>query len=281
MHDAARGFLGEFGGLATDDWTPGPVMPQSPFRLAPCGLDPVVQELAELGNVFREMSAEVGAHLYPIGRVDRGESHLAMDPGGCVYVGRRSVQLLADTASGALEKLVMERRTDAPLPFVPAGDHLELPDDFGAALGADGAPRWSAETDWALRVSGWYPGRAVSTAQWEQDLQEADEGYVAHAAARRFLSEFGGLEIDQKGPGRTVARLPFRLDPTLAKWDYEIFEYLSEEVGTSLYPVGDVSWGNFYLGISEAGAVYMGMDSAELLGDTADAALDHLIQGIR
>ncbi len=78
-----------------------------------------------------------------------------------------------------------------------------------------------------------------------------------------------------------MARSPFRLDPLVARWDFEIFEVLSEEVGTYLCPVGDAFRGNQYLGMAESGALYAGMDSAELLADDADEALDKLIRGIR
>ncbi|MDW4911143.1 SUKH-3 domain-containing protein [Streptomyces sp. ADMS] len=281
IHEAARRFLAEFGGLATDEWTPGPIMPQSPFRFDPFSGEANGTALAELGDTFTGFSKQAGTHLYPIGRADSGDSYLGMAVDGAVYIGQESTELLADTAYEALENLVMERNTGAPLPFVLTGDHLELPPEAERELRPDGVPRWSAEADRVLRLAGWHPSRSVPTGGWEGILHEADEGFVIHEAARRFLSEFGGLEIDQRGPGRTMARSPFRLDPSLAKWDYEIFEVLSDEAEADLYPIGDLGQGNLYLGMSQSGAVYMGMDSVELLADTADGALDKLIQGIR
>ncbi len=277
MHDAAREFLAEFGGLSTDEWTPGPIMPQSAFRL-----DPLVATAA--AEAFALLSQGAGTSLYPLGHADGGGSLLGMAENGTVYIGsgEDGAELLAETGILALEKLVVERHTEAPLPFVQAGDQPVIPGD-STSWGAKAEPgmRWSREADWILRTSGWLPGRTVPTADWKRVLRESDEGFKMHEAARRFLTEFGGLDIRQQGPGRTMARSPFRLDPLVARWDFEIFEVLSEEVGTSLYPVGHAFRGNHYLGMAESGALYAGMDSAELLADDADEALDKLIRGIR
>ncbi|MFH8613253.1 SUKH-3 domain-containing protein [Streptomyces sp. NPDC018029] len=139
---------------------------------------------------------------------------------------------------------------------------------------------WSAETDRVLRAAGWYPGRTVPTAEWERVLHEHG-GFEIHEAARLFLAEFGGLACEERGPGRTMARMGFRLDPLAAEWDDEIFDVLSEEAGAYLYPVGEADRRNSYLGIAPDGKVYIGMDSVTLLADTGDEALEKLIEGIR
>lgn len=140
--------------------------------------------------------------------------------------------------------------------------------------------RWSAETDRVLRQVGWYPGRSVSTAEWENTLREHG-GFEIHEAARRFLAEFGGLESTERGPGQTMARMGFTLDPTVAEWEEEIFDVLSEEAGTNLYPIGEADRRNLYLGIAPNGEVYVGMDSVTQLAETADEALEKLVEGIR
>ncbi|MGV9880534.1 SUKH-3 domain-containing protein [Streptomyces sp. NPDC003006] len=140
--------------------------------------------------------------------------------------------------------------------------------------------RWSAETDRVLRAAGWHPGRTVPTAEWERVLREHG-GFEIHAAARLFLAEFGGLACEERGPGRTMARMGFRLDPLAAEWDDEIFDVLSEEAGAYLYPVGEADRRNSYLGIAPDGKVYIGMDSVTLLADTGEEALEKLIEGIR
>ncbi|MBW8800715.1 MAG: SUKH-3 domain-containing protein [Streptomyces sp.] len=140
--------------------------------------------------------------------------------------------------------------------------------------------RWSAETDRVLREAGWFPGRSVATQEWETTLLEHG-GFGIHEAARRFLAEFGGLESHERGPGKTMARMGFSLDPTVAEWDDEIFDVLSEEAGTELYPIGSADRRNSYLGIAPDGAVYIGMDSVTLLAETGDRALEKLAEGIR
>ncbi|MFJ4920718.1 SUKH-3 domain-containing protein [Streptomyces sp. NPDC088725] len=274
MHEAARQFLAEFGGLRTDEWTPGPIMPQSPFRF-----DPLLA--AQDLRAFARFSEQVGTALYPIGQVDGGASCMGMAEDGAVYVGRLGedggTERLADSGYGAVEALVMDRHTEAPLPFVVDGDHLVLPHDPEHDLSEEIGTRWSAETDRVLRLAGWFPGRRVATEEWERGLRAEDEGFVIHEAARRFLAEFGGLEIKQQGAGRS----PFRLDPLVAKWDYEIIEDLAEQAGTDLYPLGDTRGGVFYLCMDVKGSVYRGLDYVQLLGESGDGALDILISGAR
>ncbi|WP_399928251.1 SUKH-3 domain-containing protein [Streptomyces kanamyceticus] len=274
VHEAARRFLAEFGGLRTDEWTPGPVMPQSPYNFDPLGA------VTNTG-AFAAFSQAAGTTLCPIGRADSGDSWLGMAVDGAVYVGTDSAELLADNGYDAVEKLVMERRTDAPLPFVPAGDHLELPHSPEHDRSAEIGTRWSAETDRVLRLAGWFPGRSVSTEEWERTLHEADEDFEMHQAARDFLREFGGLGIRQKGPGRTAPRSAFGLDPLPAQWDREIFDELGEQAGKYLYPVGGIGRGVSYLGMAPDGTVYRGMDDVEFLAENGDEALRKLIEGIR
>ncbi|SBT88605.1 SUKH-3 immunity protein [Streptomyces sp. DI166] len=140
--------------------------------------------------------------------------------------------------------------------------------------------RWSAETDRVLREVGWYPGRTVSTAGWEAALREHG-GFEIHEAARRFLTEFGGLASVERGPGRTMARMGFTLDPTVAEWDDEIFDVLSAEAGVDLYPIGETDRRNLYLGMAPNGAVHVGMDSVVWLAGSGHEALEKLVEGIR
>jgi hypothetical protein len=272
LHDAARSFLAEFGGLRTDTWTPGPVMPQSPFRFDP-------RVVAGARERFARFEKEAGGALYPLGSADSGACFLAMDAAGAVYAAADRLEPLAAGGRAAVEVLVMERRTDAPLPFVLAGGRLVLPHTPEQDRRPEIGTRWSAETDWALRRAGWHAGRAVDTDGWERRMREDHEGFVLHDAARRFLAEFGGLRIDQAGPGRTAARSPFALDPEAALHDFEVFDDLGDQAGAPLYPVGAVGRGVSYLGMTAGGAVYLGMDDAGLLAESGDEALDKLVEG--
>jgi SUKH-3 immunity protein of toxin-antitoxin system len=37
--------------------------------------------------------------------------------------------------------------------------------------------------------------------------------------AERFLLEFGGITVTRSGPGETLARSPFKIDPTVAYYE--------------------------------------------------------------
>jgi hypothetical protein len=130
-----------------------------------------------------------------------------------------------------------------------------------------------------MRSAAWYPGRAVPVETWERSLRE--HGFQIHEAARRFLTEFGGLATDEWTPGPIMPQSPFRFDPRTAETAIETFARLSEKAGTPLYPIGQADSGSSYLGMAPNGAVYIGMDSPTLLADTPDKALEKLIEGIR
>jgi hypothetical protein len=90
-----------------------------------------------------------------------------------------------------------------------------------------------------------------------------------------------GLDVDQHGPGKNMARMPFRLDPVAAEYEDEIFDVLSEEAGVPLYPIGEVDRRNNYLGIAPDGSVYIGKDTVSLLADDYHKALENLVEGIQ
>ncbi|MFI7319367.1 SUKH-3 domain-containing protein [Streptomyces venezuelae] len=99
MHEAARRFLAEFGGLASVERGPGRTMARMGSRL-----DPLAAEWDD--EVFDVLSEEAGAYLYPVGEADRRSTYLGIAPDGKVYAGMDSVSLLADTGDEALEKLI-------------------------------------------------------------------------------------------------------------------------------------------------------------------------------
>jgi hypothetical protein len=128
-----------------------------------------------------------------------------------------------------------------------------------------------------LRRAGWRPGRSVPTDTWESILRERGS-FVAHAAARRFLSEFGGL-VTYGWPADTITTSSaIRFDPLKAGWRDERFAEASREAGASLYPVGTADEGASFLGITEDGALHLVRDRVELLAPTTDRALDRLVE---
>ncbi len=98
-------------------------------------------------------------------------------------------------------------------------------------------------------------------------------------SAERVLLEFGGLIVNQQGPGETCAREPFEIDPTLAGYEGDRFNELSTEVNTKLYPLGEVANGTSFWAIGDNEHVYILMNEILLLGKNIDEALERLIIG--
>lgn len=136
-------------------------------------------------------------------------------------------------------------------------------------------PRFTPPVEAVLRQAGWHPDRRVDLTRWKASLTE----FPWHPAAERFLGEFGGLRVDVRGPGITVAREPFELDPELAAGEEERFADLSAAFGCAFFPVGELGQGEFFLGIDEEGAVYL-LAARAFRHGPADAALEHLVTGV-
>ncbi|MDN3024790.1 SUKH-3 domain-containing protein [Streptomyces sp. S.PB5] len=275
LHEAARRFLAEFGGLVTYGWPADSAVTQSAVRF-----DPLAAEWDQ--ETFARLSEKAGTPLCPVGRADSGNSYLGVAENGALYLAREDVEQLADSADRGLEVLVRSQATMADLwtPGTPSGSHAFWDRVVTVSAGGDEGGRWPEETDRVLRAAGWYPGRSVPTATWESVLLLHGE-FEIHEAARRFLAEFGGVGVPFREPWDSMPWGEFRLDPLMALWDDEIFDDLSEQAGTYLYPVGMVDRRNQYLGIAETGEVYVGMDSVALLAPTPDEAMQRLTRRVR
>jgi hypothetical protein len=135
--------------------------------------------------------------------------------------------------------------------------------------------RFPWRVDRTLRRAGWHPGRQVDTAAWRSALD-----IDMHPAADRFLAEFGGLVLDLHGSGRTAAKEPFELDPALCDGEEDRFLGWSRHIGRSLYPLGELDHGRFFLGIDEQSVLYLVIDWLAVFG-TGDAGLIALCQGTK
>jgi hypothetical protein len=135
----------------------------------------------------------------------------------------------------------------------------------------------SAESVEALSASGWKPGRRVAVDKWRTDLES--EGFVMHKAAEDFLSEFGGLFVDVRGPGLEYARVPFELDPMLCSGEQDRFAGWGRKLGKSFFPIGELDYGHFFLAIDAEGVIYLIVDVVERLS-VNEKGLDMLIRGI-
>ena len=99
--------------------------------------------------------------------------------------------------------------------------------------------------------------------------------------AERFLLEFGGITVTQSGPGVTLARSPFKSDPTVAYYESDLFKKFGRMVDTRLYPLGEAEDGWYYLVIGANGRVYYVMQDIVLAGYTEDEALENPLIGRR
>jgi SUKH-3 immunity protein len=134
-----------------------------------------------------------------------------------------------------------------------------------------------AEVQDALLAAGWRPGRRLDVAEWRTRL--ADSNFQMHDAAEKFLAEFGGLSFEFAGAGITRAREPFEFDPMLAWGEDDRFSDWSRIAKRSLFPVGELDRGRFFLGIDEYQAVYLVADWLGGYGFARDA-IRNLILGV-
>ncbi|WP_200426050.1 SUKH-3 domain-containing protein [Streptomyces sp. NE5-10] len=135
--------------------------------------------------------------------------------------------------------------------------------------------RFSPETQSALQNAGWFQGRQVDTGAWRASLP----GVHMHAAAERFLQEFGGLHVQSSGPGEKHKRTPFEIDPNLAIGEDDRWLELSQMFDRAFFPIGGEDFGEFFLGIDEEGEIYFLMNWAISLG-RGDYALENLVRGL-
>ncbi|MGC4813357.1 SUKH-3 domain-containing protein [Micromonospora sp. DT228] len=113
--------------------------------------------------------------------------------------------------------------------------------------------RFPPDVERPLRRAGWFLGRRVETARWRAELL----GLEMHPAAEAFLSEFGDLVVDVHGPGRTAARVPFELNPSLCVGEEGRFLAWGGKIGRSLYPLGELDQGRFFLGMDDRGVILL------------------------
>lgn len=154
------------------------------------------------------------------------------------------------------------------------------------------AQSWSAQTTdrfppavaQVLAAAGWAPGRGTDVAAVLNIVGEnADpdaEPIEPFDAARAVIAEFGGLVVDQDGPGIDLRRRPFTIDPTLVYGTGDTLADLGKRLNTKLFPVGTDGNQDSILAVDETGRVYA-LDHAGTwyLGDTVDAALVTLVTG--
>ncbi|MFF0294423.1 SUKH-3 domain-containing protein [Kitasatospora sp. NPDC004615] len=139
----------------------------------------------------------------------------------------------------------------------------------------------------ALKQAGWHPGRwEIRQAEQWADAMVAHGGptdpqHAVFPAAVEAWAEFGGLAFDVPGPGRTMARTPFLLDPRCGLHAPRTLTDLGRALGTRLAPLGEELHGQALLAIDEQGRVYSLDHTGEwFLGHSVDQALATLVLGL-
>ncbi|MFJ5230863.1 SUKH-3 domain-containing protein [Kitasatospora sp. NPDC088391] len=155
----------------------------------------------------------------------------------------------------------------------------DVPVDEAWVDAAATALRAAGEVDRTLAAAGWHPGRQVPVRRW-RELLEASGHLRMHAAAARFLAEFGGLEVGHGGPGVNVARTAFHLDPELAVGEEERFADWSERLGRDLFPIGELDHGRFFLAVDATGEICLVETWVESYGPFRQG-LEKLVLGIK
>jgi hypothetical protein len=135
---------------------------------------------------------------------------------------------------------------------------------------------FTPDVEAVLRRSGWFPGRAVEISGYKARLP----GFLWHEAAERFLEEFGGIYVDVQGPGQSVAKEPFEIDPALAVGEEGRFEELSQKFHRQLFPVGELGQGEFFLAVDQDSSLYLVGSSVFRLGASGEG-LAKLVLGIQ
>ncbi|MFC5643893.1 MULTISPECIES: SUKH-3 domain-containing protein [Kitasatospora] len=148
-------------------------------------------------------------------------------------------------------------------------------------------PRFPADVAAALKQAGWHPGRweIRQAEEWADVLaahgEPLDVPHTVFPAAVEAWAEFGGLAFDVPGPGRTLARTPFLLDPVCGLHQPRTLADLGRALGTRLAPLGEERYGQALLAIDEQGRVFSLDHTGEwFLGATIDLAISTLVLGL-
>lgn len=129
-----------------------------------------------------------------------------------------------------------------------------------------------------LAKSGWHPEHDASDRldEWARRL---GNDFTVFPAAREVLRRFGGILVEQSGPGEELSRESFCFDPSLAVGEGPRFKEFSALVGSSLFPLGEYANGHSFLAVDEGGRVFALMDDLWIVGPDIITAIENLVFG--
>ena len=139
--------------------------------------------------------------------------------------------------------------------------------------------RFPSDVAAVLREAGWSEGRQVRDVATET-IRELSERHAPFPAADQALTEFGALYVDQDGPGVTLRRRPFAIDPTMTPPSAVTLAAFGRALGVALFPLGVEGDDDAILAIDEHGRVFSLDEGGEwFLGEDVPAALTTLVNG--
>ncbi|MEU7240037.1 SUKH-3 domain-containing protein [Streptomyces sparsogenes] len=138
-----------------------------------------------------------------------------------------------------------------------------------------------------LKNSGWEPGRNVQhlVDAWVEQLKSMPDGpqfSEPPEAVIEMLREFGGLHVRVAGPGRTMMRYPFTLDPRKGLLSPAAYAQLSQQAGSATYPLGVLYGEESAIAGDAQGRVLLITSIGPMIeGIDIHDALNHMILGVR
>lgn len=135
------------------------------------------------------------------------------------------------------------------------------------------------ETQRLLKRAGWYPGRQVPGLVMKWTEQLSTDGFAVSRAAKGVLLEFGGLRIEQAGPGESAARASFSFDPSGSIGEKTYYADVERALGAALCPIGEVEDGTGALLIADDERTIVVLNGAWIIGTSFQDALDSLVLG--
>ena len=137
---------------------------------------------------------------------------------------------------------------------------------------------FSPEVRALLEQAGWYDNRIASP----PPALPYDVQYPP--AIHRLLMEFGGLSVESSGPGVNKARNSIEFDPLWAEGESTEdgrLTYYSSLLGSTLYPIGQVSNSPWMICLDLHGKVYMAGDCLFFVGESFVEGVSNMLLGIR
>lgn len=112
-----------------------------------------------------------------------------------------------------------------------------------------------------LQQSGWTPDRKIDVTPYEEALRK--EGYEIFPALREFLSNFGGLKLEDSALYRDLDFNPIEASQDLCVEETYLYERLTQE---PLTVFGFQDKRHEFLMMSPSGKIYFGIDKILFLG---------------